>query len=369
MSRKITKICILLPTHWAARIGGAQYQAKLLVDHLVSTGEFKVYYLARRVNDNYIPDGYSIVKIPGPDIVQPYRFFKDTPALLNILGSIKPDVIYQQIGCAYTGIAAYYAKRNKCRMVWRVSSDMNLIRTLPRPSYNMIYESIDRAMMAYGIRNANSIIVQTPHQGKLLELNYRRKADAVIRNFHPYPVETSDKCLPIKILWVANFKKLKQPEIFIRLAQDMGGRDDVQFIMVGAGESGTKWFAKLEEKIKPINNLYYTGPLPQNDVNQLIAKSHILVNTSQYEGFSNTFIQAWMRKLPVITLNVNPDGIFNHNEIGFCADGDYSRLLSYTRYLACDHNRLQEMGNQAQQYAFDYYSLDNINQIVDILTR
>ena len=33
-----------------------------------------------------------------------------------------------------------------------------------------------------------------------------------------------------------------------------------------------------------------------------------LVNTSDYEGFSNTFIQAWMRRVPIASLHVDPDG-------------------------------------------------------------
>lgn len=361
------KICILLPTHWAARMGGAQYQAMMLAEYLVSTGQFEVYYLARRTNDAYQASGYRIVKIPGPDNVRPYRFYETTFSLLKILGDIKPDYIYQQTGCAYTGIAAYYARKNKCKMVWRVSSDRNLVRDLPKISRNILFEGIDRKMMSYGIRNAGAIIVQTPHQGRLLEENYHRKPDAVVRNFHPYPDENINKQLPVRILWIANFKKLKQPEIFIRLARDMADINDVRFIMIGAPAPESKWSSQLDDEINSTGNLSHIGSLPQSDVNRMISESHILVNTSQYEGFSNTFIQAWMRKVPVISLNVDPDGILDQYKVGFCAGGNYSELLTYTRMLVNDHGLIRKMGESSSQYAFDYYSLRNVDQIVDVL--
>jgi glycosyltransferase involved in cell wall biosynthesis len=349
-------------------MGGAQYQAKILVENLISTNKFDIYYLARRVKSDFCPEGYEIVKIPGPNKVKPYRFFQTSFSLLKILKEIGPDIIYQQVGNAYTGISAYYAQKNRCKMIWRVSSDKSLTNDRIRFSSNIIYEWIDNVMMKYGIRNAGTIIVQTPHQGALLERNFYRKADAVIRNFHPHPEENIKKTSPIKVLWIANFKKLKQPEIFLKLAQDFGRRQDVQFIMIGAPAKGTTWFSRLEEEIGQISNLSYLGPLPQSEVNKLIAKSQVLVNTSQYEGFSNTFIQAWMRKVPVITLNINPDNIFKHHRIGYCAEGSYMKLLQYTDLLVSNRDLLQEMGEESMKYAFEFYSLKNIEKIVDIFT-
>ena len=51
--------------------------------------------------------------------------------------------------------------------------------------------------------------------------------------------------------------------------------------------------------------------LSQAEVNALLEHTDLLVNTSDYEGFSNTFIQAWMRRVPVVSLRVDPDRLLS----------------------------------------------------------
>ena len=68
------------------------------------------------------------------------------------------------------------------------------------------------------------------------------------------------------------------------------------------------------------------------DVNKLLERSHLLVNTSKWEGFSNTFIQAWMRSVPVMTLGVNPDGLLDNSYLG-CNHVSTAEIASSIREL------------------------------------
>jgi glycosyltransferase involved in cell wall biosynthesis len=74
--------------------------------------------------------------------------------------------------------------------------------------------------------------------------------------------------------------------------------------------------------IRATPNLEYLGEKSQDEVNELLARAHIYVNTSLFEGFANTFIQAWMRDVAVVSLHVNPDGVFDREGVGIHAGSE-----------------------------------------------
>lgn len=348
-------------------MGGAQYQAKILVDRLVATRNYDIYYLARRTNPKFEPKGYKVIKIGDPNGIRRYGFFFDAIKLLSVLRRIKPDVIYQQVGCAYTGVAAYYARTAGCRMIWRISSDKSLFFPDRRRTRDLLpHRYIERKLLEYGITHADVIATQTEYQNKLLQRHYNRSATKLIRNFHPLPQERIEKCQPIQVLWVSHLKRLKQPELFVRLAGDLQNVKDVEFIMVGAPADNPSWCNQLLRDIDRENNLLYLGERTQHEVNALFAKAHIFVNTSLYEGFPNTFIQAWMRKVPVVSLNVDPDSILKNTEIGLLST-NYDTMREHIRKLVQDPTLRNKMGERAQAFAFKNYSEKNLDELIELL--
>ena len=366
MSRK--KLCILLPNHWTGNFGGSEYQVRCLLDVLVEHGGFEITYLTRHVDPGYAPTRYRVEQIGDGNGLGRYGYFIDAPRLLATLKRIRPDVIYQREGNAYTGIAAYYSRNNNCRMVWHVSSDTDLDPSLPRPYFgNRISRYMDNKFLRYGITRGDRVITQTRHQTDLLDRYYSKKATAVVPNFHPWPREEIKKGSEIRIVWVANLKPLKQPEIFIRLAEELNEERNARFIVIGrAGES--QWHRDMVSRMAAVKTLEYRGERSQEEVNQVFASAHIFVNTSMYEGFPNTFIQAWMRKVPVVSLQVDPDGVLSDQGIGFCS-GTYDRLRDDVALLIRDDDLRQRMGEKAQAYALERHSMRNAERIIEILEQ
>jgi len=152
---------------------------------------------------------------------------------------------------------------------------------------------------------------------------------------------------------------LKKPEIFIKLAKIFKDLN-VNFVLAGRPSKGS-YQNMLLEQIKELPNLKYLGEIPFQRTNELLSKSSIFVNTSTTEGFSNTYIQAWMRKTPVVTLNCDPDNIIKKHKIGFHS-GNFEQLVKDVRYLIENEDERREMGEIARKYAIENNDIKKISK-------
>ena len=264
------------------------------------------------------------------------------------------------MGCAYTGVAAFYAHRNRCPFFFRVSSDTNVEPF--RESWWRLHKLVDRVFLDYGLRHANAIFAQTEYQRKLLQARLEKDA-TVIRNFHPAPAESVQKADNLTILWVANLKPLKNPLAFVRLAKRLAHHANIRFLMIGGLMGTPEWNDEVLAQMADAQNLEYLGPKSQEEVNRLLGSGHILVNTSDYEGFSNTFVQAWQRSVPVVSLAVNPDGLLDGTGLGLACDRDEELLLRNVTYLTEDEGARRTMGEYGRVFAQRHHSESNADVI------
>ncbi len=366
-ARRVPRVCVVLPTHWAAVMGGSQYQAKLLIEHLLERYEAELYFLAARTAPGFEPHGYRIVKFSTLGGIRRYGLFFNVRRLYSALVQVRPDIIYQQVGCAYTGIAAHYARRNGARMVWRVTSDRSVRRQ--RVQWARLHYAIEQRFLEYGIEHADLILAQTETQKAELAANFGRSDALVVPNFHPVPpVDGSAEkpASPLEVVWIANFKPLKNPAAFVRLAKQFEAREDVRFVMVGAAGGRGRWLDEVMAAISAAPNVDYLGVQRQEEVGRLLERAHVLVNTSDYEGFSNTFIQAWMRRVPVVSLHVDPDGLLSQSGFGRVANDEQGLAQALRHLLECSRLR-KEIGERARTYAIERHSTAAIDRVAALL--
>lgn len=364
------KLCIVTPTHAAAQIGGAQYQIELLIEALAGLRAYDITYLARRVPKNFSSDNYVLQGIESGLGANKIGFLADTRSLYRQLVQIRPDIIYQRVACGYTGIAAHFARSYGAKMLWHVAHENDVTPGSVPGGGNAIRHFLEKRAVEYGIKHATHIVTQTKYQAKLLAQHYQRSADAVVPNFHPEPQEEIDKSGPLTVTWIANLKPWKNPGAFVRLAQSLSDCPDVRFVMAGSA-GNVSWkkseYNALMTQLDNLQNLEYLGPITQDDVNVLLARSHLFVNTSCNEGFANTFIQAWFRQVPVISLYVNPDDVFFSEDIGEYA-GTEKRLHSIVANLLRKPEAIESMGSRARDYARRHHSVQNAITIHDLLS-
>ncbi|MEO8464138.1 MAG: glycosyltransferase family 4 protein [Gammaproteobacteria bacterium] len=364
--RRPLKLCVLLPNHWSKYKGGSEYQAMVLVDYLLKEYDVQITYLTTECDPEFVPPNYRLVRFSAKRGIRRYGLFFDLFRLYGALKREAPDVIYQQVASAHTGIAAFYAKRRKCRMVWRLASDSDIAPG--RSSWLQPHRIIERWFLRYGILNADVIAAQTKHQQRLLADRFGRSDTVVVRNFHPAPTAPVVNAAGSKrtIVWIGNIKPLKGPEVFIRLAARFAQRVDVEFVMIGAPMGKESWLAEISSMSAALPNFRRLGELSQDEVNAVLCHSYALVNTSDYEGFSNTFIQSWMRGVPVVSLAVNPDGLFDAQGIGLVS-GSEQQLYADISKLLDDPDLVRAMGQRARAFALQEFSENNIGHIAQML--
>ena len=137
--------------------------------------------------------------------------------------------------------------------------------------------------------------------------------------------------------------------------------------MVGVLQGRQRWRQRIAKEIEAVKNLIYLGEQTQDEVNALLAGADIFVNTSRWEGegFPNTLIQAWQRKVPVVSLLLNPDGIFEDKRVGFYS-GSYQKFHDDVLELIRNPTLRQNIGNKAQAHALVKHSEKNIEKLLAV---
>jgi glycosyltransferase involved in cell wall biosynthesis len=252
-------------------------------------------------------------------------------------------------------------------MIWHIAHDSDV---QPYFQQNLLRgkKFIDKKILEYGLRNTTHIVAQTRNQADLLFQNYGREVTSVIKNFHPFLDEKMLKEKKIKVFWVANLKNFKQPDLFIKLARDIYSRGiKADFVMIGKKNNDIKWQHSFEKTVSSTPNLEYLGVKTIDEVNDILKSGHLFVNTSESEGFANTFIQSWFRQVPVISLNCNPENIFDKNNIGrHC--GNYQNMVEDVIELINNNELREKMGRDAKKYALENHSMQNTEQLIEMLT-
>jgi len=357
-------ICFISPSTIHRSIGGAEVQIQILSNEMAKRNK-KVYLLT--APDQIPPDDNSAIEYVPFKEVENYEINVQT--FSDLLYKIKPDILYQRGRKLWTWYTGQFAKQSNSKFIFAASMDIDCYKTKllfrkPRSAYEA-YKRVKKFKKNYkideltlkGMKAANRILAQTNMQKHLLTKNLKLES-TIFPNLHPSEdLNEIKKNSPPTIVWIANLKKWKQPEVFLKLVEEHNNLH-AKFIM--AGNLSDSSYADLIDKVKKVNkNFSYLGPITFEKSNELLNQATIFINTSgMEEGFPNTFIQSWLRKTPTITLNFDPDCLIEENQLGFKAD-DYDGLVTYIKMLLDNSTLRKEMGNNAYTFAKKNFSIEN----------
>jgi glycosyltransferase involved in cell wall biosynthesis len=235
------------------------------------------------------------------------------------------DIYYYNCGELGLGQVTMWTRRNGRRCVYSVASDPDCDDRLPQ-----MFKLRERVLYRYGLEHADAVIVQTRRQQQMLHEGFGIKSTVIPmpcegfgRDTHASPVNMSSK--NASVLWVGRISKEKRFEWLLDIAEKC---PEMKFEVVGAANTDSDYASVLTKLATGLSNVNMYGRVRHAEIAEYYLRSSILCCTSAYEGFPNTFLEAWSCGIPVIS-TFDPDGVIAKYNLGWTAssiDGLVSAL-------------------------------------------
>ncbi|MEI6603889.1 MAG: glycosyltransferase family 4 protein [Verrucomicrobiota bacterium] len=356
-----TSVCIVSHNGYGAIaggksgfIGGVELQTSLLAKWMGNRGH-SVSFLTWDEGGpgDEVIDGVRVIKICRRDAGLPgLRFFYPKwSGLVTAMQKADADVYYHNCGECVTGQIAIWCKMNRRKLIFALASNADCDPSLPE--MNKIHEKI---LFKCGLRLADGVIAQTHTQQLMLKSNFN--VDSIVI---PMPCQDMTGCdfappsnAARRVLWVGRVCPVKRLEWFLELA-DLS--PEWQFDLVGPFD-GTGYSEQLKERAKRISNITLHGKVEKERINDFYRRSGVLCCTSIYEGFPNTFLEAWSRGLPVVS-TFDPDGVIGRENLGRFVT-DVAEMRVAIQELMTQHLSFCECSRNGRKYYVENHNAERV---------
>jgi glycosyltransferase involved in cell wall biosynthesis len=269
------------------------------------------------------------------------------PYFYKTIKKVSPDYVYQGIPNWNSYFLGIICKLLRTKYILRISNDYFLDQR-----FNVRHSKFHKFFLMRGIKSAYCILCQNDYQYSVISKNFPGKRVFKISN--PIVLQKNEIVQYEKrkhIAWLGLFQYQKNLELLYQIASALH-----QETFVIAGKASTKCdetTLKYLDHLKKRNNVRFVGFLERNEVPEFLSESKFLLNTSRYEGFSNTFLEAMAVGTPIISSDaVNPDEIIPKHQLGIIYK-DLPDLLQQYGSLNSD------IGRKMSENAYSYVSANH----------
>ncbi len=328
-------------------MGGAELQQFLIGSELSRRGR-GVSFITRK------PESVEPLACKGINVFTTFRqsegwpvvrfFYPRAYTILKALTKVDTDIYYVRGSSFILALVVFIARCRGRTVVFCGAYDLDF-----EPDRIELPSHKDKWMYVWALRRVDAVIAQNSTQQRLARENFGLSTEKI---HNCYPPATGQSSFHPEALWVGNFRDTKNPEAYLSLAEKI---PEFRFNMIG-GKPGQRDFQKITESAQHIANLNYLGFRPLEETEKLFGRVKLFVNTSQYEGFPNTFLQAWSRGVPVISF-VDPDGLITRNKLGLVVK-DLKEMIECTRSIL--NNEIVFSSENIQKYFSENHLVDKI---------
>ncbi len=280
------------------------------------------------------------------------------PVVLRIVAEEKPDYTLI-LGWTTWLFFLHVAKpllRTKLVFICGLDTEVNGVFRAQNPARGALFE--------YGVRHADLRLAMTDDQR---EQFHRAGQDCgLYRNLILPRIAPRKTAKDLALLWVARCQPIKRPHLFLDLAARL---PEERCVMICPDEDRALW-ESLESRARTLPNVEFLRRVPYHEIQEWYDRAQIFVNTSEAEGFPNSFIQAAQGGAAILSLAVDPDMVLTRYGAGLCAGGDVENFFREAARLLGDPAALSALQNQASQFVTELHdNAKNVDAFLSGLTR
>lgn len=289
---------ILVPEAGIHFAGGAEVQQSLIAEGLLGLG-YRVVAITLDYGqaDGCVVNGIRVYKAYKPRAgLKGLRFFHPRlSGLWRALRRADADIYYVRTAGMSVGIVASFCSLYGKKLIYAGASDSDFI-----PGNYQIRYKRDIILYEWGLRKAGRVLVQNERQKCDLKQNFG--IDGVLLCNIGKPSTYRAKWDSGRVIWLGAIRPGKYPLRFVDLARKC---PDIEFLMVGGPGADPDQQAladTLRVEAAEVPNLTLVGHVHYTEIGAILQTASVLVNTSDDEGFPNTFLEAWAMGIPTVSI-------------------------------------------------------------------
>lgn len=341
-------------------LGGAQVQQVMIARALVKAGvQVTMICMDYGQAAEETIDGIKVIRIFSPDQgIRGLRFFYPRmTSLFSAMRKANADAYYQRCSGMTTGLMTAWCRWNNKPAIYAGASDLDF-----QPGPPNVHNRRDRWLFCRGLQQASAVVIQNPRQRELLKANHQRDGVLIPSCYAPPSGEIRANSPEVReVLWIGMIRPVKRPDRFLALARAC---PHLQFRMIGGAMGDTpailEYYAQIEKEAATLPNLEFMGFIPFDQADTYFDRAALLVNTSDHEGFPNTFLQAWSRHVPSVALFDTGSRI--DQQAPYCLVKDDEELIAAVASLMGDESARQQLAQLGHAYFIREHSPDTTAQ-------
>ena len=172
------------------------------------------------------------------------------------------------------------------------------------------------------------------------------------------------------VAFVGTIENRKNPAAICEVAERLRNRNDIQFVIGGAGDS--EYADTVRKKAEGLPNVKYIGELSEKAKVQLIQNSYLNIILSRMEALGVTQLEFMFEGVPVITSGVGGQSwIVRNGEEGIQVKGpdDIDGAVNAVTDLADNRSKWQKLSTSARERANKYTLTKLMQQLDSAITK